>query len=38
MTSFHGTLNIVAHGRSNAHGVELMRGRGVIFLWVWRMW
>ena len=26
MTSFHRTLNIVARGLPNAHGVELMKG------------
>ena len=29
MTSFHRTLNTVSHGPPNAHGVELMKGRGV---------
>ena len=37
ITTIHKTLNIVAHGPPNAHGVVLMKVRGAIGLRMWRM-
>jgi hypothetical protein len=37
MTSLHRTLDIMARAPSLAHGVELMKGRGVVGLRMWSM-